>query len=135
MTLKEIKEKLKTEVDSNLSMLAHRGWGSDERYFEVISIHEYDTKQDFEDKEEQPVECFYDIYLDFEQEGYSRQKLTIAQVKLEDFNKWLEKANSRHHYRFSFECGNDHGADMYELELIGVDENYVVFENIGWWNE
>lgn len=135
MTLKEIKEKLKTEVDSNLSMLAHRGWGSDERYFEVISIHEYDTKQDFEDKEEQPVECFYDIYLDFEREGYSGQKLTVAQVKLEDFNKWLEKANSRHHYRFSFECGNDHGADMYELELIGVDENYVVFENIGWWNE
>ena len=135
MTLKEIKEKLKTEVDSNLSMLAHRGWGSDERYFEVISIHEYDTKQDFEEKEEQPVECFYDIYLDFEREGYSGQKLTIAQVKLEDFNKWLKKANSRHHYRFSFECGNDHGADMYELELIGVDENYVVFENIGWWNE
>lgn len=135
MTLKEIKEKLKTEVDSNLSMNAHRGWGSDERYFEVICIHEYNTKQDFEEKEEQPVEYFYDIYLDFEREGYSGQKLTIAQAKLEDFNKWLEKANSRHHYRFSFECGNDHGADMYELELIGVDENYVVFENIGWWNE
>ena len=135
MTLKEIKEKLKTEVDSNLSMLAHRGWGSDERYFEVVNIHEYDTKQDFEEKEEQPVEYFYDIYLDFEQEGYSREKLTIAQVKLEDFNKWLKKANKDHYYRFSFECGNDHGADMYELELLGVDGDYVVFENKGWWSE
>lgn len=135
MTLKEIKEKLKTEVDSDLSMLAHRGWGSDERYFEVVNIHEYNTKQEFEEKEEQPVEYFYDIYLDFEREGYSGQKLTIAQVKLEDFNKWLEKANSRHHYRFSFECGDDHGADMYELELIGVDGKYVVLKNIGWWNE
>lgn len=135
MTLKEIKEKLKTEVDSNLSMLAHRGWGSDDRYFEVVCIHEYNTKKDFEDKEDQPVECFYEIYLDFEENKYGVLKPTLAQVKLEEFTEWLEKANGRHHYRFSFECGNNHGADTYELELIGVDGKYVVFKNLGWWNE
>ena len=136
MTLKEIKEKLNNKVRISLSNLSHRGWGrDDERYFEVVCIHEYNTKKDFEDKEDQPVECFYDIYLDFEQNKYGVLKPTLAQVKLEEFNKWLEKANGRHHYRFSFECGNNHGADTYELELIGVDDKYVVFNNLGWWNE
>ena len=73
--------------------------------------------------------------MDFEENKYGVLKPTLAQVKLEEFNKWLEKANGRHHYRFSFECGNNHGADTYELELIGVDDKYVVFKNLGWWEE
>ena len=134
MKLNEIKEKLKTHVDEDLSMYAHRGWGCDNRHFDAIVICEYNTLAEFHAKEYNTTKYFYEnIYLDFEEGKYGRLDLTRAELKLEDFNEWLNSANPDHYYKFAFESGDDHGTDTYELKLVGVDGDYVIFDSLGEW--